>query len=199
MLILSRSVLIDDLEARFQDQNIGLAYFYFEYARQDQQTARHVAACLLRQLASCVGEIPEELFSLYQNLSLRGKSLDSNHLVASLIAVSKQLSLNFIILDALDECREDELSRILDIVKQLSTENGAIRIYTTSRPHLRIVNNFLDKSNLSKVVIEIVADKLDVRNYVMLEVQKEVSDRDLCENITDALIKISEGVYIPAS
>jgi hypothetical protein len=79
-----RSVVIDELEARFQDEDVGLAYFYFEYVRQDQQTARHVAACLLRQLASSVKELPSQLLSLYQSHSLKGRSLDSNQLVAKL-------------------------------------------------------------------------------------------------------------------
>jgi hypothetical protein len=71
-----------------------------------------------------------------------------------------------------------------------------IRIYATSRPHLRIVNNFLDNGNLSKIVREVVADELDVRKYLMPRVEKGVSSRALRDSITDALIKSSDGVYV---
>ena len=185
-LTLVRSLVIDELEARFQNQRVGIAYFYFDYANQDQETTKVVISSLLKQVSSCVSLTPE-LVALYSSLKPKSKRPDMSQLVENIVAAATYLSSAFIVLDALDDCLDDELSVLLDTLEELGRHS--FRIFVTSRPHLSVQSNFFLPPT---VTIPIIADPADVRKFLTQKVKKR---SHLNQKIIDVLTARSKGLY----
>lgn len=186
--------MIDEIEAKFKNEKVGISYVYIDYADQDQQTAMSITSSLLKQLAACLPneELPSSIFELYTTLRPKGRKPDLSQLVLSLLAVAREFQLAFIILDALDECVESELSRILKVLKELSSES--FKIFITSRPHLSLCDGVFQCPRL-----QIVADTVDVRRYLTERVSGKMPSRhELNEVIIDTLAPQAKGVYFLA-
>lgn len=109
-----------------------------------------------------------EITSLYQELFAHGKSPDQTQLLSALIAVAESSPESFIILDALDECQDGELARILDEIRILINrcEKSVVKIFATSRPHLGQIYRLPNDDRLSVTTFEIIADPADVETYL---------------------------------
>jgi hypothetical protein len=111
-----------------------VGYFYFDCVNPERQTASIVVRSLLRQLASCLEHIPPELNAPLFPISAQKKS--ARYPPTSTFIVSRLLPSSFIVLDALDECRETELRVILDILEKLTDICESPKIYMISRPYI---------------------------------------------------------------
>jgi Cdc6-like AAA superfamily ATPase len=62
------SVVVDELQAKFQDNSgIGIAYFYFDFRRREEQRPEKVLASILRQLLQKHASIPDNVKALYDD------------------------------------------------------------------------------------------------------------------------------------
>lgn len=62
------SIVVDHLYTKFQkDTDIGIAYLYCNFRRQDEQKAKELLASLLKQLAQGLPSLPESVKSLYDS------------------------------------------------------------------------------------------------------------------------------------
>ncbi|ELR09111.1 hypothetical protein VC83_04395 [Pseudogymnoascus destructans] len=62
------SIVVDCLHAKFpKDTNIGIAYLYCNFRRQDKQKADGLVASLLKQLAQGLYPLPQSVKSLYDS------------------------------------------------------------------------------------------------------------------------------------
>jgi len=154
-----------------------------------------VLKALLKQYACRleVEELPEELRKLYETCSLGGLSPNSEQLLRCLLAVSEKFSFRAIVLDALDECKKDDLADILKVVRQLSEHS--IKVYLTSRPHLSTVSEFFDNQSVAAFssVIEVLADPTDVKRHLE---EKIHSKQRLRADIIETVVANAKGVYV---
>ena len=190
-------MVIDELSAESKNGSIAYAYYYFEYNQADQSVTT-VVASLLRQFASWIpeGQMPRELYALYGELRRTGTRPDTkSQLLPNLITVSKRFETRFLVFDALDECKESELQKFLDVLDDLN--KSSFKIYITSRPHISKLNRFLQRHDES-MELEIVADSTEVTTYVVKRVnEKENLDQGLKKSIIDALTNHLAGTYVP--
>jgi hypothetical protein len=82
-----------------------LAYYYFDFNDHAKQTSQGCIQSLVKKLFTQPVKTPEELRSLYNGSQHRTPSL--NQLMEVLIAILGDGTQNFIIIDALDECKEE--------------------------------------------------------------------------------------------
>ena len=98
---------------------LGVSYFYFDYKNQHLQRAEQVTRCLLKQLLLQLKELPPEVDEAYDLWVKDGQKSkpDGKCLAGLLKACSTKFSKGvFIVLDALDECREyDEQEKLISI------------------------------------------------------------------------------------
>ncbi|EGX48820.1 hypothetical protein AOL_s00079g459 [Orbilia oligospora ATCC 24927] len=153
------SIVIDDLTERYtNDMSVGIAYVYFGFKDTAQLSLDHLMLSLVKQLAlrqpllpSCMRDVLEwkkRTFPLSQDI------------VKSLFKVVAFHSRTFILIDALDECRND-LTAFLEVLFTLRQDQD-INIFATSRCIPEIEDRF---SGIS-IQLEIRAIEEDVRNYL---------------------------------
>ncbi|PWI64589.1 hypothetical protein PCL_09519 [Purpureocillium lilacinum] len=157
------STVVDSLQTRYRDDtSVGIAYIYCDYRRQDEQTAKDLLASLLKQLAECLPTFPEAMKSIYGRHK-KMHSRPSFHEVASALETVLALySRVFILVDALDECRESDHSRtkFVDYVFKLLVKSK-LNVFATSRFIPDIIHKFEES-----IVLEIRATDEDVRQYI---------------------------------
>src|SRR5437762_14171678 len=113
------------------NEDYGVAYVYCDYA--EDQTAEDIIASLAKQLALRKISIPGPVKTLHEQCS-RGKIRpDLSSLTETLKSLCVDFGRVFLVLDALDECKEKGRKLLL---AQLEKIGHPVRVFLTSRPHL---------------------------------------------------------------
>ena len=151
--------MVDHLKRTYTDANVGIAFVYCSYKDPDQ-TPENLIASLLRQFAQRLPSLPEEIRNMYKQHNedkTRPSLADYLHV---LHIVARMFSQAFLLVDALDECKEQDgaRKRFLAALKELSV---GIRVVLTSRWVPAIGCEFSEALKL-----EIHADSKDVAEYV---------------------------------
>ena len=154
----TRSLVVDHLQAELNIHGIGLAYFYYDYKEQDQQTPSQLIGALNKQLARQSVPLPVQVKTLYADSNEPKLPLDVDQQIKLLHQLVALFPTTFIVIDALDEADNSGHQRriLLDAIKRFMS--SSIRLFVTSRPHARDINTvFQDRPTL-----RIIADENDV-------------------------------------
>ncbi|KAJ4248105.1 hypothetical protein NW762_012875 [Fusarium torreyae] len=191
------SIVVNDLmQKQLEDPHTGLAYLYCDYQRKSEQTLEHFVASLLKQLAAGLPLFPDALRQLrleYKNKSNRPSLHECQR---TLQTIAKDFKRIFIVIDALDECLNDNycLPRLLSDIFDLQRSCG-VNIFATSRPLTHIVNKFQNVQFL-----EIRAREDDIRAYLtnrMPEFADFVQKSPhLQELIKDGICRAVSGMFL---
>ena len=189
---LSRSLVIDELEARYDNETVGIAYVYFDYKNQDKESMPSVFASLLKQLVVRKDDLTPELLAFYGKYRSRGLQPELSATLQIIVHLSTLFSSTYFIFDALDELEEKQRPELFKCLSQVLEKGHSIRIFGTSRPHLGNVQAFF-KSGLS---IPIRADSEDIKNYFTIKVNESLSESQviLKNKIVDSLSISADGV-----
>jgi hypothetical protein len=172
-------------------KEVGLAQVYFNYkqvatqhsAHAMQQTAENVIACILRQLLQHKA-LPQEMDEAYNKWIERGQRNrpDGDFFADLVVQCSKEFSAVFIVLDAFDECGEEERDTLVYYFQQF--QKAGFKIYITSWLHL--CDGLVESFGMDGGTIEIKADPADVEKYV-----KESLKNGLIANaLKDEILKV---------
>ncbi|OBT50154.1 hypothetical protein VE04_09620, partial [Pseudogymnoascus sp. 24MN13] len=193
------SIVVNYLSANFQkDTNIGIAYLYCNFHRQDEQNAEGLLASLLKQLAQGLYPLAESVKSLYDSHKEKRTRPTSNEISSTLQAVAALYSRSFIVVDALDECQTSGGCRmkLLTEIFALQAKSRA-NIFSTSRFIPEIEVQFKNSMRL-----EIQASDHDVQRYLdghMLELPTCVlSNSELQDEIKALIVKAVNGMFLLA-
>lgn len=191
------SVVIDHLQSRFQeDSKIGIAYFFFDYKRQAEQSIDRVLASFLRQLVASQPSLPEIVHKLYKKHNTQAKRTrpPTAELIQVLKSVMMLYSRTFMIVDAIDECNSADCTRqsIIKCIFQLQSKTEA-NLFITSRYNMEI------SDGLSKIpTIEIRASDEDVERYLknsMIYLPKFVQNNPrLQDKIVYSILQAVDGM-----
>ena len=184
--------MVDELTEKFGDEDVAIAYIYFDYHDQEHQSAINVFASLLRQYAEVVGEITPALLNFFRTFCSRKRQPDLDDYADIIIAYSSRLSSLFLILDALDACKEDQRRPLLEALTKLF--DAGIKVFATGRENIDELNAFF----LSMPAIRIVADLSDIENYLTTRVNTKLARYGpLREKVVQTLSNQADGLYIP--
>jgi hypothetical protein len=175
-----------------QDPSIAFAFFYFDFNDPKKQVVRSLICSLVTQFSRrCIG-IPAGLATLYSNC------LDGQHqpTTASITAILQGIITSFhhayIVLDALDECIEqDDLLSFLEDVTDWGLDN--LHILATSRPdHITrecLVSRITDAIDLQNALVD-----EDILTYVRERLQNDVRLRKWQPKVKDEIeMTLMEG------
>ncbi|OQE20243.1 hypothetical protein PENFLA_c017G09099 [Penicillium flavigenum] len=154
------AILVDDLITRFEDKpNVGIAYIYCNYNRQDEQKVQDLLSSLLKQLSQKRKSVPDAIKELYARYKATSTRPRFDEISKALQSVTSMYSDVFIVVDALDECEPTCRTRLLDEMMKIHTGAGA-NVFATSRP--------TEMNDLFKAggYLEIRAHEDDVRRYL---------------------------------
>lgn len=133
-LTFARCAMVNYLESKFPNGDVGIAYIYCDFTKRTSQTPELIFASILQQLAYRRPNLNSRLESVYKDCrrELRRPSLAELH--SALISVSEEYNTVYIVFDALDECDEQvQRKDLLASLRQIS--QAPFKVLATSRPH----------------------------------------------------------------
>lgn len=193
------SIVVDALCTKFQnDANVGIAYIYCNFRRQQEQKPVNLLASLLDQLIQRQASMPESIKTLYKRHN-HGRTRPSVDEISNVLhSVVADYPKTFIIVDALDECQNSDgcRKRLLSEIFSLQNKTGAC-FFATSRFIPEIGKEFE-----GSISINIHATNEDVKRYLdghMSQLPSTVlRNSDLQEEIKTGIIKAVDGMYVPS-
>jgi ankyrin repeat protein len=189
------SIVINHLTRRScEDQSLGIAYVYCNYQRKDEQTVDRLLSSLLKQLSEKLPTIPGEVSGLYNQHKTDRTRPSLEEISRTIHSVAVKYSRVFILVDALDECRESENCRIrfLSEIFSLQARCG-INVFATSR-----MNGEIEKLFTNGITLEIRARDHDIDIYLderMRLQQLDILDGDTKNEIKRTVVDATGGMY----
>ncbi|RTE72649.1 hypothetical protein BHE90_012925 [Fusarium euwallaceae] len=189
------------------ERNIGLAYVYCDYANKEQSALDYVGA-LLCQLISLSDEVSPEVTALY-NDHKPGSSplrplLEGYELVLG--AEVSRFDSVYIIVDALDECRDDDEGEFQSSTKVRVSETfgklgETVHLLFTSREEHPPTS--LTDRRVPIATMKVTATDEDIRTYVRAQIKRRESlkcymDTELGEMIEIVITRKAAGMFLPA-
>ena len=191
------AITIDDLTMRFQSEvDIGIAYLYCNFRRQDEQKADHLLASLLKQLSQERTPLPDSVKTLYEKHKDQRTRPSFDEISRTFQSVAIMFSKVFFVIDALDECRTTNgcRTRLLTEIFLAQAKSRA-NVFATSRFMPEVTEKF--KGCIS---LEIRAGEEDVRRYLEGHMFRlpgfVVRSPKLQEEIKTNIIKAVDGMYV---
>lgn len=172
-----RSLAIDDVAQQIEESTNkhALAYVYFDYKDQDQQTPDRIIRLLLAQILCHAKSIPLDLESFYDKFEFAKRVPSKNILEQHLLSLRSSFILMHLFFDALDECSDQTVVAIVDLIGRC--KDSGMKVFFTTRLHLAPRLNAALRSPPS---ISLNAHKDDLQNYLTQRLKKDWR-HSLCE------------------
>lgn len=197
------SLVINYLQKTGQNDKIGIAFAYCDLQLWDNQTPQAILANFVKQLVQQLASVPETVKHFHDDH--RGKDLSSLSIRSFLEVLQSVISCFtrvFVVVDALDECRDRR--ELLDSIARVQAEAG-VNFLATTRPEDSIEKEmkYLFQINAP---IEIRARDEDMVRYinshlseipVLDEENHDLSSEErnnVIENIKSKIIQAANGV-----
>jgi hypothetical protein len=156
------AVAIDHLLKSVQSSSVGVAYVYCNYKAQEEQDASSLLAAVIKQLVQARPSLAESVERLHKQHANRGTKPSLEEIVSTLREVAAKHSTVYIVVDALDECRDSDGTRRLFLARLRDLQAGRdIRLMATSRFIPEVEVEFKQAERL-----EVRASDADVRRFV---------------------------------
>jgi len=174
--------------------DIAVAFFYFAFQTQEEQSAAGILGALLKQVVAGFREIPQEVrdaFRRHRGL-IGGPRLQLSEIVKLLGNLSSTRR-TFFCLDALDECAAAERTKILLSLKDIIKMSPATRVFLTGRPHIAgEVGNYLPGG---AALVSISLRKDEIIQYIRKKLAEDTTPEAMDEGLeTEIVKKIPETV-----
>jgi Cdc6-like AAA superfamily ATPase len=156
------AISIDHICKRAESEDIGIAYLFCNYKAQQEQSCAALLAAILRQLVQSRPDTADPVTRMYEKHQKQRSNPSLDELFKALQSVCSTHATVFIIVDALDECRDrdDTRSRLIGRLRELQA-NTNTRLMFTSRFIPEVKEKFA-----SEPTLEVRASDQDVKLYV---------------------------------
>ena len=188
------SLVVDRLCDQAKGQNTTVTCFYFDFAARKEQSATAMLGSLLKQMASGMETIPEDISQAFQEQkkAIGGRRLQLVDIVKMLQAITS-LQPTFVCIDALDENAAVHRVKILDSLKQILEKSPGTRIFITGRPHIR---GEIEKHLSGQVIsVSLSPNKEDITRYLRVKLGEDETPDAMDESlVADILERIPGNV-----
>ncbi|KAK6443261.1 hypothetical protein LTR95_000086 [Oleoguttula sp. CCFEE 5521] len=194
------SIIIDNVYKRTEGRDdSSFAYFYFAFSDDKRQSYQALLLSLVSQLLECQKaaevDIPMGLQSAYEK---RYRSTEV--LEGALLSLLQRRTTTYIVIDALDECPEDDdaRSRLLQGFRTIVDEGAGLRLLCTSRREPDIAENMQHKT-VFEISVEDGAVNHDVTIYIADQIARSAKlaklDAMVGGDIQRVLTKKAGGMF----
>ncbi|KAK6814755.1 hypothetical protein RU639_009765 [Aspergillus parasiticus] len=187
------SIVINKLRKAQEKQNSVVAFLYFNYNLQAEQTLIHVLRTILRQLIDTLPSIPSEVTELY--CANQFPSLRETFMILS--GVLQNYDKMYVVFDALDECLPEYLAGFVEAVKNL--QRMGARLMLTSRYTNIIEREFRDMKKCSFLDIRAVNEDMETyitRNFDFSAFYKIPDELPQIARFKQVVIASARGMFI---
>jgi len=168
-------------------------YYYFDLKKTKTQTAYNIACSFLKQIAWPPEKDRTYLKAIYENIKISADRPSQDTIIKLFIQCAKSINIR-ILFDALDECRDDELGKVFQLIERFREANVGISI--TTRPHIVDLIRKQKWSADAAYMENIEANKADTGEYLRREMKshRELIDAEFMNDIV-CTIGNGEGMY----
>ncbi|KAH7061025.1 ankyrin repeat domain-containing protein [Paraphoma chrysanthemicola] len=192
------AIAVDHLLKTTQSSSVGVAYVYCNYNAQEEQDTTNLLAAILKQLVQARLSLMEPVEQLHKQHAMRRTRPSVDEIFAVLQSVLAKFSAVYVIVDALDECRDGDGTRRLFLAKlrdlQAKTD---LRLMITSRFIPGVVDEFKTALRL-----DVQASDEDVKRFVagqIYRLPKRIQrDTALQEIMQEKIVEAVGGMFILA-
>ena len=176
---------------------VGVCFIYCNYKKQQEHRLDLFLASMLRQLIRGLGDVPESVRRLSQNKKMKESLPSVAESLNAFKVVAREYARVFVLIDALDECSNEDGVRyqLLDKILELQSLVPSVGLLVTSRPIPEISEKF--HGGLQR---EIYADEGDLQKYIAARIPHLSScvrsRADLQENVLLGVISAVQGMYV---
>ncbi|KAJ7144598.1 ankyrin repeat-containing domain protein [Mycena epipterygia] len=193
------------LRKLFKEQSLGLgrnsitslaiASFYFDFRDKKRQFVESALRCIRLQLSAQSRYPYEALWKQYAHS--KGQVLPTyDKLLIILDALLLDLGHTYIVLDALDECHECDLLRLMELISTLRKRTKSpLHLLVTSHRREDFTKAFAD---LTPISLDIGTTQDDIELFVATELKLQPNLRQWAHHATDITPKIvqkSKGMF----
>ncbi|KAK4207663.1 ankyrin repeat-containing domain protein [Rhypophila decipiens] len=183
------SVVIDHLERERRDNGTSAClYVYFDHRDQRRQDANNILPCLLAQLVRQRDDASKEVNQLHQSYRLKGIPPTLDDYLDVLASEIKKLNRVYIVVDALDECQDDDELNTRDefvrALQRLPEANTRLLFFSRHDESIKSLVNPDDRISIAATESEL-ASYVKSRINARRELKKLVESKD--EEISRAL------------
>lgn len=173
-------------------------YYYFDFKDQKRQNLDGFIRSALVQICEQKTTIPRGVMDLYAEKSKKGRDPTLARLVEILLMLLKQSEKTYILLDALDESREQR--EVLQLISRIKDESGcSANILITSRME-RQIQTGLQHMRTREIGLRGPQVHRDIQTLVnrVLITDSVLSNRpvQLKKEIQQALVNGASGMYV---
>ena len=188
------SLVVDRLSDQTKGENTAVTCFYFNFAARTEQSVTSMLGSLLKQVASRMEKIPEEISQAFQKQkeALSGRKPQLVDVVKMLQLITSSYR-TFMCIDALDECTALQRFRLFDSLKQILEKSPRTRIFVTGRPHIRAE---IERHLSGQVVsVSVSPTREDIIRYLRVRLGQDATPGAMDPSLeAEILEKIPENV-----
>jgi Cdc6-like AAA superfamily ATPase len=165
-----------------------VAFIYYSYKRQDQQTLRHTLETILRQVVDGLPTIPEPVAKVFSQTP----SIDElKNTLRELLEDCEELT---IVTDALDECRDNVRSDVLSWITDLQA-SVPVRYLATTRDYYSDTFHSIFQD---QPALEVKASRHDLELYTRFRARtlRAKVQPDLLEELIEGVVTAADGMYV---
>ena len=171
--VLSSTIIEDVLHHCHLNSSRAAAYFYFDFNDDQKQSYEKMIRSLITHLSVRSASTPQALESLYSSKMNGNQQPTTNELLTTLRQIIQGFKETFVILDALDECK-DRQELLAGIEEMVRWKTGKLHMLVTSRKENDIEEWLKPLSNeQGKICIQSALVNDDIRTYVHERIQTD--------------------------
>jgi hypothetical protein len=155
---------------------VGLVYFYFDFQEEQKQNVEGLLLSIVVQLAYQQEKLPVQFKSLCDDFKERRHRLNGEELLKVLHATIKQFRQVYLLLDALDECGEQQ--GVLSLIANLVRYDTGFSILITSRDTTEISRSALGQISTNAIYMSLDNVNMDIRTYVINSLSRDPKLRE---------------------
>ncbi|KAJ7587114.1 hypothetical protein C8J56DRAFT_1014600, partial [Mycena floridula] len=204
LLQFDSSIIVEHLRSAILHPEIAIICIYCDYKRQAEQTATQLLGSILKQLVQQHPSISDHLSTLHKTCLSQGTRPSIAELFTALQTEVLLYSQVYIVVDALDECSENNQVRDLFFSTQLNhglrSLSEKVHLLITSRDILWMAQQF---DGEPKIMIE--AHKEDLQTYIKdrlavdIKLQRHMKGETKLEaEIVDQVSLKAAGMFLQA-
>jgi hypothetical protein len=167
LLIDESSIIIEHLSSLpTKGATTRTAYFYFDFNDKSKQSTFNCLRSLAHQLIEQSETVQEDILDVFDEYKGSSSSLSQELVIDILALLLSCPKKTFLIIDALDECTQDERKEFLTALSTIKDiARGSFGIFITSRPEPDIRRG-MEGLKVKELAIQPAHVDEDVRTYV---------------------------------
>ena len=160
----ARAIAVDHLQKLFKDEDVAIACIFCNYKEQSTQSLEDLVASILKQIIQDQPLVSDSIKTFCRDFRDKQRHPRFTNLKDALRSEIRTYSKVFFVVDALDECLEDNQGSLITELESLAS---TVHLMVTSRPLDLIKQRFQGACYL-----DINAKEEDVRKYTEARVRR---------------------------